>query len=293
MLSICSRAVDMDSLPRLYPRLRRLEPRDHVPVNHNHLTTLASLPTFKHLSILLNPREPLNGPVMLGGLQSIHISTFELPAVGALIAHMDALQLRTFSFSESSMEHDKLTGHLRTLVTKCPSLATFRWSCSCRRGVPNRRQIHEPFAEFIGPLLSLCALRNFTADLTFLFVTYTPSDFVAFAKAWPELETFKFSDKRPEQAEHYADLGTLASFARHCTRLRTLHLPTFKFDAGTNTSIDVAESPPAHWLEELAVEDIIYPRLKSKVKTRRALRLLQDRMRKMFPVATLQCPLWR
>ncbi|KAM5540975.1 hypothetical protein V8D89_005286 [Ganoderma adspersum] len=289
--------MDVDSLPRLHSRLCQLKLDRQLDIHPNQLSLLASLPNLKRLSITLNPRAPLNRPVAFGDLRELEVFSADLSAIGALIAHMAAPHLQAFSLSETSTHQEgsgrrlakDLSVHLHTLATKWPALTAFQWSCNLPHAetgfvvASSGGRASEPLAELVVPLLSLRALRSFTASFL--------------------LRAFRLCDDTP-RARHHADFAALVAFARYCPRLRSLHLPVLKLKVDPATSAADAASiaalrqveqlagARAHWLRELAVRHVIYPRRREEEGEEEGdeAELLQECVRELFPEATLRYP---
>ncbi|KAI1787406.1 hypothetical protein LXA43DRAFT_712766 [Ganoderma leucocontextum] len=233
-LELPVRALDIKSLPQSHPHLRHLELKldyDYGPrIDPNHFTSLATLTTLESLSIDLSSQAPLNLPVTFTRLRNIAVSGYDFRAISALIARVDAPQLRTFSITEthiySNNIHQELPSYLRMLVAKCPSLMGFHWHSRQiylpRHGFGGERRAGATLAELIDPLLSLRTIRSFSARFWSPIVPYSSTDFRTIAEAWPELETFHLYDHEDSAGDQYADLESILSFARHCPHLRSL-----------------------------------------------------------------------
>ncbi|KAM5540935.1 hypothetical protein V8D89_005246 [Ganoderma adspersum] len=264
--------LDIEPLPRLHPRLRHLKLRPGTHVELNHLRPLTALPNLEYLDIRLSARDPPNLRIALPGLRSLAVSCWNFDIIGTLLAHVDTPELRTFSLTEehgySTNISQELPGHIRALVTKCPSLAAFEWISSDRgyRGLSG-----VPLAELVAPLLSHRGMRRLSVSLgdNGPVVPYTPADFRTIAEAWPDLEAFRLHGREYRRdgsggarAEQYADLESIVAFARHCPRLRSLHVPVVQFDPSDSDAVAEelvrrAQSPVSpHWLHELFVEHI-------------------------------------
>ncbi|PIL25777.1 hypothetical protein GSI_11527 [Ganoderma sinense ZZ0214-1] len=255
---------DMESLPRLHPRLRNLD-LDHfrgVSAELNDLRHLAALPDLEDLTVMIRRcGDPIDWSIKFQALRNLTVSCSDFLVVGTFLVHIDAPQLRTLSVSERHARPDdmpqELAIHLRTLVTKCPALTSFRWRSSQAhmRGVGylGTRRIGVPLAELVSPLLALRTLQHFFASFSGPTVPYTPEDLHAFAEAWPGLETFYLYDEGPQHSDEgrYADVESITAFARRCPRLRSIHIPVVRLDLSTGPGASDSElvepvaSPPA------------------------------------------------
>ncbi|KAM5532682.1 hypothetical protein V8D89_013651 [Ganoderma adspersum] len=255
--------LDIESLPELYPRLRRLK-IDEDGILPNQLALLATLPNLEYLSIVLTPFAPLDIPVTFAELRSLDIFSDAFVWIDVLIAHMNAPKLRSLFISETHPDSDetysqKLSSHLGTVANKYPSLTAFRWDNRdiTSAGLESTSRAGMTLAELFDPLLSLRSMRSFSVSFIGPLIPYSPRDFEKIADAWPDIETFDLSlaGRGPDQ---YADLESLASFACHCPRLRELRVPNVKFDADDSTPV-VNPGPAPHWLQELNVATVVLP----------------------------------
>ena len=287
--------LDIESLPQLYPRLRRLKV-DEGGILPKQLALLTTLPNLEYLSIVLTPFVPLDIPVTFTKLRSLDIFSDAFVWIDVLIAHMDAPKLRSLFISEMHPDSDetyweKLSHHLRTVASKYPTLTTFRWDNRdiTSAGLESTSRAGMTLAELFDPLLSLRAMRSFSASFLGPLIPYSSSDFEKIAEAWPDIETFDLSlaGRGPDQ---YADLGSLASFARHCPRLRELRVPNVKFDA--DASNPVVGLPTPHWLRELNVANVVLPTEQFEEVNRQRTVLL-GLIQEVFPSARIHFPVIR
>ena len=263
--------LDMESLPNLHPRLRCIKTNRSAPVKLDSLCHLVSLPNLEILDINLRSWDPAEAticPMIFPRLRSLTCGGSS--AFGVLVDHIHAPQLQTFSIyethSDSNATMQGLSTHLRTLVTKCPAIMAFTWSSHQEHirsdGYFGLRHAGVPLAELLAPLLSHRKMRRLTVFLRGPIVPCTPTDFRAIAEALPDLETFKLDDEGDKHygwAERYADLESIAAFACHCPRLRSLHLPTLQFDPSSAPLSEGTQRLPApHWLRELSIDHAIY-----------------------------------
>ncbi|KAI1785462.1 hypothetical protein LXA43DRAFT_953893 [Ganoderma leucocontextum] len=258
--------LDLESLPQSHPRLCCLQLDTSFQVHFNHLMIFASFPSLEHLSISLGDLAAPQLPVTFSGLRSLLVSSGELSAIGALIAHADAPQLRSLSIfqthGDSNRTCQELPTHLRRLTVKCPHLTRFCWNSTQHHIHPAPGStVQLTLTKLIRPLLSLRALRHFSAWFCGLIITpYSPADFGTIAEAWPDLETFDFLyyGKRGAVGQcYYVDLEFIICFARHCPRLRDLNIPVVQFDS--NASLAAVHPPMPHWPCIVFVEHVLCP----------------------------------
>ncbi|KAM5540938.1 hypothetical protein V8D89_005249 [Ganoderma adspersum] len=239
------RFLDLESFPLFHPRLRSLTFRqDCTPsVELNCLRHLAALPDLENLTINLHSSgEPASFSVTFERLSKLAVSCSQFHEVGIFFAHIDAPRLRSLSVTETWGNTDaiaqELPNHLHTLVAKCPALTAFeldsRQAHIFKVGYMGQRRVGAPLAELIAHLLGLRTMQRFSAWFSGPAVPYTPADLRGIAEAWPNLEAFTFSDSEDggwSPGERYADVESVAAFARHCPRLRSLHIPTVLLDS--------------------------------------------------------------
>ncbi|KAI1790579.1 hypothetical protein LXA43DRAFT_946878 [Ganoderma leucocontextum] len=254
--------LDIEPLPQLYPRLRHLK-IDEDGIHPNHLALLATLPNLEYLSIILTPYALPNLPIAFAQLRGLEVFSYSFIGIGLLIVHVDAPQLRSLSISETHPDSSEtfpqeLSNHLRTLVRKHPFLSAFRWVSRdlSSAGFGDAGRADRTLAGLLDPLLSLRAMRDFSASFTRPLIPYSLTDFRKIAEAWPDIETFYLS-VTGSGADQFADLESLASFARHCPHLRKLRIPRVKFDPDASTPVVGAPTP--HLLRELNVGSVILP----------------------------------
>ena len=228
--------------------------------------------------------EPVSFSVTFGRLSKLAVSCSQFHEVGIFLAHIDAPRLRSLSVTETWGNADaiaqELPNHLHTLVAKCPALTAFELDSQqahiLKVGYMGQRPVGAPLAELIAPLLSLRTMQRFAAWFSGPAVPYIPADLHAIAEAWPDLEKFTFHDWEDggwSSGERYADIESVAAFARHCPRLRSLRIPTVLLDSpdapGASPQEPVGEvatavaseanSPPArlpHSLHTLYVQHV-------------------------------------
>ncbi|PIL25776.1 hypothetical protein GSI_11526 [Ganoderma sinense ZZ0214-1] len=266
--------IDMGLLPSLHPHLRYVKLFRSGYITPDNLRLLANLPDLKYLNIgLLWDSEPLSFPVAFPQLRTLSVSCGDPGGLLTVLDHIDAPQLHTFTVSErhkqSPDSSQTLPQLLRALVTKCPSLTRFEWGSEQlyvrRLGFFGTRHAGAPLTSLVAPLLSHRAMRHFSVSFWGPIVPCSPDDFCAMAQAWPDLETFYLGDEWDKHygwAERYADLESIAAFARHCPRLRSLCLPVVLFDSSSSSSSAFASEwtcrPPApHWLRELSLDRVV------------------------------------
>ncbi|PIL25787.1 hypothetical protein GSI_11537 [Ganoderma sinense ZZ0214-1] len=224
------------------------------PIEFSRLRHLAALPNLERLTICLHSwkRLDLPTPITFSALRSFEMSCYEYGVIGNLLAHVEFPCLHTFSVFETHDEShnlsQKLTNHLRTLVVKCPSLTTFRWSSKQATargfGYLGSRQAVVPLAGLISPLLAHRALRHFSLSFRGPIVPHTPADLRMMAEAWPDLETFNLGDEVDEGYD-WAE------------RFR---VPVVHFDPSAVIVGEWGHRPPApHWLDELLVQGVVVP----------------------------------
>ncbi|KAI1793061.1 hypothetical protein LXA43DRAFT_1002605 [Ganoderma leucocontextum] len=247
--------LDVGSLPRLHPRLRRLELRPTI--EPNELALLASLHNLEYLSVNLSHWESPTLPVKFTGLRSLAMSSYQSNAISAFIADVDAPQLRSFTIDETHKDPKEmcreLSNCLRTLVAKWPSLTAFHWNSTQSWGGDGGGA--SPLTELIGPLLSLRTIRNFSASFHRVMATCSPTDFRAIAEAWPDIETIDLPII-DDNVDQYADVESLVSFAHHCPRLHSLLIPKVKFDPNASAAVVCRTAP--HWLRRLDVASLVF-----------------------------------
>ncbi|PIL23599.1 hypothetical protein GSI_14912 [Ganoderma sinense ZZ0214-1] len=184
--------LEIETLPQLYPRLRSLKV-DEDGIHPDDLALFATLPNLEHLSIVLSPYAPLNGPITFAELRSLDVFSYDFSDVGLLIAHVDAPKLQSLSVSESHEDSDdtypqELSTHLRTLVQKHPSLTAFRWVARDLSSFGHPRTADTTsLAALFAPLLSdLLSMRRFSASFAppYIPCSESPSDFQKIAEAW-------------------------------------------------------------------------------------------------------------
>ncbi|PIL25779.1 hypothetical protein GSI_11529 [Ganoderma sinense ZZ0214-1] len=264
--------LDMESLPRLHPHLRRLEVGPDAYTAIDHLRPLSALPHLEHLTICLGARGPPNLHITLPRLRSLAVYCgFDI--VGMLLAHVDAPGLQAFSLTETHRNSNdmsqELPNHLRTLVANCPSLTAFEWSSSqdwaYRMGYRGRLNAGVPLAELIAPLLAHHPMRRLSVWLHDPVVPLTPADFRAIAEAWPNLKSLSLYGAGGEDGEaRFADLESVMAFARHCPQLRSLDVPVVQLDPPCDEAAVAKDSEVAHgvrvraphWLRELVVGQV-------------------------------------
>ena len=314
--------LDVESLPRSHPRLRYLKLNDRASSGLS-LRALTALPNLEYLHTNLcrsTARATLpSGRITLAGLRSLTVSCSNVAAISNLLAHVNAPLLEIFSVcrvvSDPSVEHlpRELLRNLRTLVAQCPSLTAFEWSSTVQSGV--RRAGHLvrgrsiiPLAEFFAPLLSHRTMRGFSVRFGGRgpVVPYTLVDFCAIAEAWPDLETFRLRDDggcdrgadgsaSSQSQEERVGLECAFAFARHCPRLRVLHLPRVELVVG-DFGRDVARCPPEPHagLRELHVGRVVCVGeqqpggVEDEVRRQKAVAQLRFLMKKAFPSAAIQ-----
>ncbi|PIL37413.1 hypothetical protein GSI_01107 [Ganoderma sinense ZZ0214-1] len=299
--------LDFESLPQLHSRLRRLTV---LSIQSDELSHLASLQNLEYLSIGMARRDerPPDLPIKLLQLRNLTLSSYQSSGLSAFLANVDVPQLQSFSGSMSQSRqnpkevYEELSNVLRLLVAKCPALISFSWATD--RWVRNDDRSGAgalQLAELVAPLLSVRTIRNFSASFRPYMISYTPSDFRAFAQAWPELETLELrivtdeneadeneadeneADGNEADENAYADFESLVSFAHHCPRLRRLHIPTFKFDHAADTTATV-RPPVSHWLQSLYVETVVLSAKQPEDEASESfLRLMQE----VFPEADI------
>ncbi|PIL25896.1 hypothetical protein GSI_11649 [Ganoderma sinense ZZ0214-1] len=288
--------LDINAFPQSYPRLRRLK-IDEGGILPEQLTLLATLPDLEYLSIVLPPFEHLHIPVVFPELRSLEIFSYAFVWIKLLIAHMACPKLQSLFISETHPDSDdtysqELSDLLRTVTSKYPSLMAFRWDNRdiTSAGMESASKAGMTLAELFDPMLSLRAMRSFSASFIGPLIPYSPSDFQKMAEAWPELETFNLAlaGSGPDQ---YADLQSLASFARHCPRLLELRIPTIKFNP-SDTSAPFVGSPMPHWLQELKVAKVALPTDEFEEVTRQQTVLL-GLAKQVFPSARINFPVIR
>ncbi len=289
--------LDIEPLPQLYPRLRRLK-IDEDGIRPHHLALLATLPKLEYLSIDLNTYAPLDIPVAFTELRSLDVFSYAFDGIGMLIAHVDAPQLRSLSISETHPDSDEtypqeLSNHIRTLASKHPFLSAFRWDNRdiSSAGLESVSRADTTLAELFEPLLSLRAMRSFSASFIGPLIPYSRSDFRKMAEAWPDLETFDIS-VAGRGSDQYADLESLASFARHCPRLRELRVPNLKFDPDASTTVVPVGPPTPHWLRELKVGNVV-PSAGQFEDAIRQRTVLTGLIKQIFPSAKIHFPVIR
>ncbi|KAI1787394.1 hypothetical protein LXA43DRAFT_896348, partial [Ganoderma leucocontextum] len=217
----------------------------------------------------------------------------------ALIAYMDAPQLRTFSISEthedSRIMRQELSTILRTLVVKCPFLTAFEWESRQLHGQRDepRSRAGTTLAKLIDPLLSHATIRSFSAHFRGPILGYTPTDFRTIAEAWPDVETFHLHDSWGQHySDQHADLESVLIFARHCPRLRSLRIPEVKFDYSSLVGA-AAEALPAapHGLHDLLVmRPVVCSGEEDEERRREGRRQFRGWVEKVFPFAMIHIP---
>lgn len=284
--------VDIDPMPQLYPRLHRLK-IDDDGIHPDHIALLASLPNLEYLSIVLTPRMPPNQPIAFAKLRSLEVFSYDSTGIGLLVTHVEAPRLRSFHVSETHGDFDdmypqKFLQRLRTIARKFPLLSAFRWTTRdlSTDGYENAMGAVITLAELLEPLLSLCAMRSFSASFARPLIPYSPADLRKVAEAWPEIETVYLSVSGGRDV-HYADLKSLASFARHCPHLRSLRIPSVKLDA--NASVPAIPSTPPHLLQELTIANVILPG--GFEDAFRQGKRLSSLMKQIFPSAKISFPI--
>ncbi|PIL25792.1 hypothetical protein GSI_11542 [Ganoderma sinense ZZ0214-1] len=263
--------INMELLPSLHPHLRCVKLYRSGSMKLGSLYLLANLPdlAFLGIDLLLQDPEPLSLPVAFPQLRTLSVSCGEPAGLLTVLDHIDAPRLHTFTVSETHKQSPDLSQTLphllHTLVTKCPSLTRFEWGSEQlwvgRMGFYGKRHAGAPLTQLVAPLLSHRAMRRFSMSFWGPIVPYSPDDFRAMAQAWPDLETFHLGDECDEHygwTERYADLESIAAFARHCPRLRSLRLPVVLFDSSSGFAGEWACRPPKpHWLRELSVDSVV------------------------------------
>ncbi|KAM5534810.1 hypothetical protein V8D89_011526 [Ganoderma adspersum] len=246
--------LDIGALPQLHPCLRHLELKAYV--ESNDLLLLASLQCLEDLSVRVWIWEPPTLPIKFTGLRALTVSGDEFSAVSALIADVDAPQLRSLSISETHEDHKELcrelSSSLGTLVVKWPSLITFHWMSDQWLGNSSGSGT---LAELLTPLLSVRTIRNFSTSFRGPTISYNPVDIRALAEAWPDLETLELPVNDSDIVNQYADLGALLTFAHCCPRLRTLRIPRLEFNPDAPSAPVCPPGP--HWLNSLDVATLV------------------------------------
>ena len=314
--------LDVESLPRSHPRLRYLKLNDRASSGLS-LRALTALPNLEYLHTNLcrsTARVTLpSGRITLAGLRSLSVSCSEVAAISNLLAHVNAPSLEMFSVCRVVKDYSaepllqELSKILRTLVARCPSLTAFEWSSTVQSGARRAGHLAQgrstiPLAKFFAPLLSHRAMRGFSVrfDGRGPVVPYTLADFRAIAEAWPDLETFRLRDDggcdrgadgsaSSQSQEERVGLECAFAFARHCPRLRVLHLPKVELAVGGFGS-DVARCPPEPHagLRELHVGRVVCVGeqqpggVEDEVRRQKAVAQLRFLMKKAFPSAAIQ-----
>ena len=291
--------LEVEALPQQYPRLRSLKV-DEDGIEPDQLALLATLPNLEHLSIVLSPYAPLDRPITFPELRSLDVFSYDFAGVGLLVAHLNAPKLRSISISEAHGGCDKtysqtLFQHLSTLATRHSALSAFRWvSRDSDSFVPahahtRRAETTWTLAALLAPLLSaLPAMRRFSASFTLPPIPCSALDFEKVAEAWQGLEEFSLSVSGCGGRGVEPGLESLAVFARHCPRLRTLRIPSVKFDPDDAAASTVQAGPHSE-LRELRVGNAILASTEFEEATRQG-KVLRGLMRQIFPSAKISFP---
>lgn len=246
--------LDIELLARSHPRLRRLK------VDEDGTQPLTSL-HYPDSPLSLEPSPRLRRTPQLGSLQPLvcwhrvaHRS-FGCPPTPVPL-HSES-EVHADSYHSYPQE---LSEYLRTVVRKYPFPSAFRRASGDLppSGFEDVPRAGTSLAELLDPLLSLRAMRSFSASFTTPLITQSSADFLKIAAAWPGIEMFDLlmADSRADQ---YADLGTLASFGRQRLRLRELRIPSLKFDPNISTPVVPVGPPALHFLRVLKVDRVILP----------------------------------
>ncbi|KAM5536122.1 hypothetical protein V8D89_010221 [Ganoderma adspersum] len=294
--------LEVAALPQQYPRLRHLK-IDEDGIRLDQLALFATLPNLEHLSIVLSPYPPLDRPITFPKLRSLDVFSYDFSGVGLLIAHVNAPRLRSISISEIHGGCDKtypqaLSNHLSTLVTKSPFLSAFRWvSRDSNSFVPPHAHTRTApdtswtLAALLAPLLSaLPTMRRFSALFTRPPIPCSHLDFQKIAESWPALEEFSLSVSGGGGGGGVdPGLESLTSFARHCPRLRTLRVPSVKFDPDDAA---VVLGGPHSRLRELSIGNVVLTSTEFEEATRQG-KMLRSLMQQpeIFPSAKISFPI--
>ncbi|KAM5540946.1 hypothetical protein V8D89_005257 [Ganoderma adspersum] len=302
--------LDLEILPQSHPRLRYL--RVVQPVSPHCLISIASLPDLESLSICII--EPVNIPVLFKKLRILSITRVDLDKAASLIAFTEAPRLRNLSIDSSHQDsvnlRTELLQCLDPLVSRFPSLTAFEWRCwqfnSWRSGYHGSRDPCTTLAELIEPLLSLRALRDLSLDVDGPIVPYSSTDFRRMAEAWPDLEALSLNLDHPLDSEsaggrdgliQYANVDSLASFARICPRLHKLRIPRVFIDSITDIPSLVppseSEYPAAgRQLRLLQVGKLLCPGGPGWRDGPRMNEVFREMMMPVFPFAAFHLPVF-
>ena len=297
--------LDLETLPRLHPHLRFLKLYHcAAPIELSCLRILTTLPNLGSLNFHLRSpdSEPPHLPMTFPELRNLAVTCGEFAAIGALLDRVNAPQLQALIIDEAHQDSNnmiqKFPGYFGTLVTKCLSLTTFKWYSRqvLKKGVNDSGQWNSGgrLAELLAPLLSHRTMRHFSAAFQGSIVPYTSADFCTIAEAWPDIETFNLGDAPYGDGSwegRHADLESIVAFAHHCPNLRTLRLPAVRFDPFSARASELAHDTPApHWLCELLVIRIVYPKHPGVggYFPASAPAELRTVMKNLFPIATMR-----
>ena len=267
-----------DSMHDHCHRIRRLS---IVPqVDPRQLQYTVKFADLRSLSVSLSDTFVLTAELSLPSLETLDVKG-DWPCLASLFTFTRAPNLRTLILeawepgTTAEQVAQYVTECIRAISTKHSSLTslTINASYGCApvgggcvaRSIPIVQDAFScPLLDIIHPLLALHGLRTLTLSLPdYLDLDCSSDDLHAMSEAWRDLEALHvvfweyfapMEMERPGgERPRGGPLAALHHFARHCPRLRTLHLPPMdaaRLDLGRKMS---AGDLPAHGLERLIV----------------------------------------